>query len=329
MPRAPRDGGDAITRAVLGVVGAMLSITTASSLSNQSAPLADHHQHLFSPSIAALIDVKPLAAADLVEDLDAAGIARAAVLSCAYMFGRPTRVIEHEYAKVKAENDWTSQQVARFPDRLRGFCSVNPLKDYALDELARCAKDPHLRGGLKLHFGNSVTDYHDAQHVARLRRVFRAANDHRMAIVVHMRASISRGVPYGGDEARIFLHELVSAAPDVPIQIAHLGGAGGYADPRVDEALSVFVEAIDQGDRRTTHLYFDVATVAHAQTTPDEATFIATRIRQLGPQRILYGSDAAAGRNLPPREGWAAFRRLPLTEAEFQTIAANVPPYLR
>lgn len=51
--------------------------------------------------------------------------------------------------------------------------------------------------------------------------------------------------------------------------------------------------------------------------------------RQVGVDRIPYGSDAAAGGNLPPREAWAAFRRLPLTAAEFDTIARNVAPYFR
>lgn len=37
---------------------------------------------------------------------------------------------------------------------------------------------------------------------------------------------------------------------------------------------------------------------------------------------------APAGENLRPREEWAAFRRLPLTEAEFARIASNVTPYL-
>src|SRR5687768_14708173 len=44
---------------------------------------------------------------------------------------------------------------------------------------------------------------------------------------------------------------------------------------------------------------------------------------------VLYGSDAAVGGNLRPREGWAAFRRLPLTDGEFERIARNVAPYLR
>jgi hypothetical protein len=32
-----------------------------------------------------------------------------------------------------AENDWTSAQVAKYPHRLIGFCSVNPLRPYAVD----------------------------------------------------------------------------------------------------------------------------------------------------------------------------------------------------
>ena len=50
---------------------------------------------------------------------------------------------------------------------------------------------------------------------------------------------------------------------------------------------------------------------------------------RVGVARILYGSDAIVGPNLPPRDGWAAFRRLPLTEQEFNQIAASVAPYLR
>src|SRR5436189_230609 len=42
----------------------------------------------------------------------------------------------------------------------------------------------------------------------------------------------------------IFLDELLPAAPDVNVQIAHLAGTGDYADPPVDAALSVFVDSI-------------------------------------------------------------------------------------
>src|SRR5262245_55370031 len=98
-------------------------------LSLRAQPQADFHQHLFSPEIAKLAPtLKPLTAADLIALLDQAGIRRAVVLSIAYQYSSANRPpIDDEYAKVKGENDWTSQQVALYPERLRGFCSVNPL----------------------------------------------------------------------------------------------------------------------------------------------------------------------------------------------------------
>jgi hypothetical protein len=57
---------------------------------------------------------------------------------------------------------------------------------------------------------------------------------------------------------------------DVPIQIAHLAGAGGYRDPLMDQALSVFVEAIQRGDPRTRNLYFDVTTVVLPVTSDEK-----------------------------------------------------------
>jgi predicted TIM-barrel fold metal-dependent hydrolase len=297
-------------------------------------PLADYHQHLFSPALAALLSPPspaapqmPITANDLIPLLDAAGIKRAVILSTAYIWSQPRRKVANDYEKVKADNDWTAEQVALHPSRLVAFCSVSPVREYALEELARCSKNPNFRG-LKLHFGNSVVDYHNPQHIDQVRRVFAAANDYRMPIVVHMRATISEKLPYGADEARIFLNQILPAAPDVPVQIAHLAGAGGYDDPVVDQALMVFIDAIAKDDPRTKRLWFDVATVATANMTPAQATLIATRIRQVGLQRVLYGTDAAAPGN-SPREGWANFRKLPLTNAEFRTIANNIPPYMR
>ena len=206
-----------------------LAVLSFTPLYDESQPLIDYHQHLFSPNAARLSGVQPITASDLAALLDAAGIRRALVLSVAYQFGNPNKpLVEDEYVHVKAENDWMSEQVARFPDRLRAFCGVNPLKDYALEELARCAKDPQLHLGLKLHFGNSDVDLNNPRNVEQLSHIFRAANEHAMAIVVHMRPSVTRNRPYGANVARIFLNEVVSAAPDVPIQIAHLAGAGGY-----------------------------------------------------------------------------------------------------
>ena len=76
-----------------------------------SAVAVDHHQHLFSPGVIAFAPQVPVVTAgDLVPLLGAAGIRRGVVFSQAYQFGNPNRPpVEDEYAKVKAENDWTSQ----------------------------------------------------------------------------------------------------------------------------------------------------------------------------------------------------------------------------
>jgi predicted TIM-barrel fold metal-dependent hydrolase len=318
------------TQALRLLCFACLALASASPL-RQSLPLVDHHQHLFSPDAIKLAPgIQPLTASDLVALLDLAGIRRAVVLSLAYQFGNPNKpVVENEYAHVKAENDWTSQQVAQFPDRLRGFCSVNPLETYALEEIHRCAKDPHIRSGLKLHFGNSDVDLDNPEHVEQLRRVFRAANGNAMAIVVHLRSTISKGRPYGAQQARAFLTGVLPAAPDVPVQIAHLAGAGGYDDPLMDQALGVFTDAVANKDPRMTRVYVDVSGVAGLGKWEEKAALIATRIRELGVERVLYGSDGAVGGNLAPREAWAAFRKVPLSDAEFRTIENNVAPYLR
>src|ERR1041385_364369 len=148
-------------------------------------PVIDYHQHLFSPGAATLVTGKPdspgISARDLIALLDSAGIRRALVLSVAYTWGKASRApVENEYEHVKAENDWTAQQVAQYPDRLRAFCSFNPLKPYALEELARCSKDRQLHYGLKLHFGNSDVDLDNPDNIAQVRKVFAAANGLRM-----------------------------------------------------------------------------------------------------------------------------------------------------
>jgi predicted TIM-barrel fold metal-dependent hydrolase len=298
-------------------------------------PVADHHQHLFSPEMAAVLapgspGFHGITARDLIALLDSAGIRRALLLSVAYIYGSPARSFDDEYAKVRAENDWNAGQAAQYPDRLIAFCGFNPLKEYALEELNRCASIPNLSRGIKLHFGNSDVQLENPAHVEQLRRVFRAANEHHMAIVVHMRASISKRRPYGAAQAHVFLDQLLPSAPDVLVQVAHLAGSGpGYDDPPADSAMAVLADAVEHRDPRTRNLWFDVTTVVDRNISPAHAALVVHRIRQVGVDRILYGSDAAAGDNLRPREGWAAFRRLPLTEREFARIAGNLAPYFR
>src|SRR4051812_24060004 len=83
-------------------------------------PRIDYHQHLFSPAAAALVTGNPgsagINAREVIALLDSAGIRSALVLSVAYTWGKASRAAnEDEYTHVKAENDWTAQQVSQYP----------------------------------------------------------------------------------------------------------------------------------------------------------------------------------------------------------------------
>ena len=304
----------------------------AKAQSDKIAPAADHHQHVFSPAYTAKFlppGSKTITAQDLIGLLDKAGIRRAALLATGYSFGRPGSEPPNEYEAVKAENDWTGAQAALFPKRLIAFCGFNPLKEYALEELARCAKDPNLRHGIKLHFGSSDVQTEIPEHFEKLKKVFQAANSNRMAIIVHMRASISKKRPYGPEQARAFL-ELLSFAPDIPVQVAHLASSGpAYVDPAAHSVIEVLADAVAKKDPRTRKLWFDVASSANPGNSPEVSELLVKLIRQIGVKRILYGSDAATPSNLPPLESWEAFSQLKLSQKELRTIAGNVAPYFR
>ena len=264
---------------------------------------------------------EPQTAEQLVALLDEAGIRRAVVLSSAYYFDSPRIGVADPYPQVRAENDWTAAEVARFPDRLVGLCSFNPLADYAVAELERCTGPLRLRG-LKLHFGTAGVDLKNPDHAAKVRRVAEAANRLKVPLLVHVRADST----YGREHAELFLDQVAAAAPAVPVQIAHLWGGEQFSDA----ALAVYAEAVSRGDPRARNLYFDLAEAALVAGKSEEALQkIAARIRQIGLQRILYGSDGPVPESQAPKEAWKTTHALPLTPEELRTIAGNVAPYLR
>ena len=310
----------------MGIFGMLtFSCLSVRSVSAQQGPLVDHHQHLRDPIYKTPGDHGSVDASSLIQMLDASGTKFAVVLSTAY--GPPPEPLETEYERVVEENDWTARQVRAHSDRLIGICGINPMKDYALTEIDRCSRLPELRTGIKMHFGNSDTDLDDPAKLARLQKVMTAADSRHMAIVIHMRPSISHQRPYGPREAKIFLNEVLPIARHSVIQIAHLAGPGGF-DLRSDEALQVFIAAIQEHDPRMKHVYFDISGVAGVGDWREHKQIIAERVREIGTKRILWGSDGAFGGGMTPTQALAAFRELPLTDEESLQILRNVAPYI-
>ena len=289
-------------------------------------PAVDYHQHLVSKPFAPIVKMPERDGAALLRELDAAGIDRAVVLSVGYSFADERKGLPDPDRLTREENDWTSAQVAQSGGRLIGFCSANPLRPAALEELDRCLGLPGMVG-IKQHFGNAGVTLRDPQHLARMQEVFALAARRKAPILVHMRAR--GGSNYGAEDARLFLDQLVSRAPDLEIVVAHLGASGpGYGEQH-DEVMAACGEAAERRDPRLRNLAFDVSSNVTAETTPEEAAMIAKRIRQIGPRHFVYGSDLSApGGSIAA--GWEIFRtKLPLTPEEIRTIAGNRMAFVR
>ena len=311
-------------------------------------PPADHHVHVWSPEARDMLvraqealgqevipeeQARPLSGEDVIAGLDSAGVDRGVLLSAAYFFGLPDVEVEDERARVRAENDYVAGLVADHPDRLVAFFSVNPLADYALEEIDRLA-DRDAFVGLKLHLGNSHVDLRDADRLERLREVFARASQHGLAVVVHLGG---RGEDFGAPDAEAFLDEVLPAAADVPVQVAHVAGPGGLG-PGTRASARAFAAALEDHPERTKNLLFDLSGVPAPTYLAKGDTALVRRIeklnrafvetvRLLGTDRVVYGTDWPAvsmGRYL---EGLR--RDLPLSDEEFLDLVDDRAPYLR
>ena len=262
-------------------------------------------------------------AAKVIEVLDDAGIRYATVLSVAYWFGDPEKQVENRAEKTRAENDWVIAQTQKYRDRLIPFCGVNPVADYAIAELERCAA-LGVRG-MKIH-RNSKFDISQPDQLDRIRQFFRAANKHRMAIVIHL-----RGAP------QIYIDQIFPEAPDIAIQIAHMASG--------TDNLKLFADAVRAGKPGAKNLWFDWTQAMPIEdlwthgnpgggiggpVSAEERTQMVALMKAVGLGRILYGSDMPLAWNPRPRDWWRkTILTLPLTDDEIKDIADNRPPYVR
>ena len=320
----------------------------------QTAPKADHHAHLMSPAAARLLNEgagrgsrrlagrqkeEPSSASELIAQLDAAGIRRSVAISAAYRLGSPFVRVPREAAAVNAENDWTLHQVQLYRDRLVGFCSVNPLRPYALAAIQYCARIG-LRGGLKLHLANADFRFDDPAQVQQLAKVFAAADRLRMPILIHLRTGETW---QGTRNVQVFMEKVLPSASHVPVQVAHLGGWGGY-DQATDDTFSAFAKVCAEDPDRCRHLYFDIAAVvlspsfAEAAPGSDERLLwdeqkdfadgpdrLATNLRRIGLSRIVFGTDWSTVTAVHYID--TLRHSLRLSPAELNQIFNNVAPY--
>jgi predicted TIM-barrel fold metal-dependent hydrolase len=268
----------------------------------------------------------PHSVQDLLAQMDRAGIHRALVLSNAYLAESPFMEPQRPDAAdlMRSANDWTVALARTNPKRLSAFISVDPLRPTALPEIARWRDNPAVTG-IKIHATASGIDLRKDADVAALAAVFRAAAQAHLAIVIHLR---TQRMDYGAPDIHRFVEDVLPAAGNTPVQIAHAAGWGGL-DPPTLSALTAFADAIQANPRRFRHLWFDLSGVWTDKTSSTDKQTLAALIRRIGPQHFLPGSDwPYNGDDLADYYN-RVYPELPLTQSEWSIIRSNVAPYAR
>lgn len=305
---------------------------------------ADHHIHIRSEAGTDALQkvlkqvkgqagakLKPAVDADqVVAMLDSTGTRKASLLSTAYFFGMPEMDFQDKQNKVRQENRYVARQAAQYPKRLAAFCGVNPLAEYAIEEIQWCGEKDRF-AGLKLHLANSDVDLRDEQDVQKMARVFRAASAQDLAIIIHL---WTRNPDYGARDVEIFVNQIMPEARGVTVQVAHLGGPGRFSKV-TNTVAQTFADLVQQKDASLGNLYFDLAAVplnpARAEGKRQQKQIqkrnqqLTNRIRELGADHVLWGTDWIAG-------PFAAYRTklqaVPFGQDLKQKILGNTAPYL-
>jgi predicted TIM-barrel fold metal-dependent hydrolase len=165
-------------------------------------------------------------------------------------------------ARMRQENDEVLQAIARFPDRTFGFVYLNPRHvDESLVELERCvAKGPMV--GVKLWVASRCN-------APELDPILRRAAELKAVIFQHTWFKLAGN--YAGESTPSDFVELAERHPAVPIICGHTGGDW------------------ERGIRAIRHLKNVYADLAGSDPV---AGYTEMAVRELGAERVLYGSDA-------------------------------------
>lgn len=241
--------------------------------------IVDAHTHVFSPQVIAgredycatdacfgLLYSNPAArlntAEDLVHSMDENGIARSVIQNIGW--------VSHD-ACVRS-NDYILESVSRYPDRLIGFCSVQPLaQEKALDEINRCGK-----GGAR-GIGELRPDVQgfDLCDVDIIKPLMEGLDRLGMALCLHASEPVGHSYTGKGQVTPGILYKFISNFRDAKVILAHFGGGLMFYElmPEVKDVLA--------------NTWYDTAAAPFLYGPA--VHWVATGI--LGPGKLLFGSD--------------------------------------
>jgi uncharacterized protein len=241
--------------------------------------IIDSHTHIFSPEISARREyycsrdacfsalyfdskAKISHAADLIRSMDEACIDKSVIQNIGWV----------NQDMCERNNDYIIESVLKYPDRLIGFCSVQPLEqDNAISELERCFK-AGLRGVGELRPDVQGYDLSNKELLSPLIDIIIKNN---AVMSIHASEPVGHAYNGKGETGPGVLYSFIQQHTGLNVILAHFGGGLPFYQlmPEVNTALE--------------NTYYDTA-AAPFLYKPDIYPVVN---RICGSGRLLFGSD--------------------------------------
>ena len=241
--------------------------------------IIDFHTHVFPPRIkedrAKYVESDPFFAAlysdpkarvatvdDLIASMDQNGIDISVILNGGWA--------THEFCV--EVNDYILESIARYPDRLIGFCTFQPQPlESAIAEIERCAK-----GGIK-GVGEIRPDVQPFDFTERdaMEPFVEVMKEYNLILLTHSSEPVGHQYQGKGSITPDMLYPFITHFPELTIVCAHWGGGLPFYAlmPEVKEAMN--------------NVFFDIA----ASPFLYNPRIYSHVIQLAGADKILFGSD--------------------------------------
>jgi predicted TIM-barrel fold metal-dependent hydrolase len=270
--------------------------------------IVDFHTHIFPPAVQVERELyftnepafrmlynspkaRLITAEEMIRAMDEEGV------DVSVVFGFPWKKLE----SAARHNDYILDSVARYPDRLKGFCCLDPCDEKALREVERC-----LSGGLS---GVGELAFYQSGIVCEIRDsmapVMAVCLEKDLPVLLHTNEPVGHAYPGKTENTLSEIYEFIKRFPMNKIVLAHWGGGiffYGLLKKEVRETLTnVWI------DTAASPFLYDPAIYRHA-------------IDIIGKEKILFGSDYPL---IKPARYFEELRQSGLTDEEFSDICGG------
>ena len=213
----------------------------------------------------------------------------------AVVFGFPWKASLH----FKQHNDYISEVVNRYPQRLIGLGCFDSFSEGVAEEARRCLQKGGLSGIGELAFYQTGIENSS---LPRLEPVMDVCRDLDLPVIIHTNEPIGHSYPGKTPNTLAQIYQLIQTFPQNKIVLAHWGGGLFF--------FSLLKKEVKESLK---NIYFDTAASPYLY----DADVYRLAIQRVGVGKILFGSDFPL---LAPARYFDEMKTAGLSQDEMQQI---------